>query len=184
MNSFDSAIVTKAIHELLERADKETGEVSFESVLAFFPSIGLSLNATGRQTLHAIFGRMKRGNLLDGAVVETDLEGNSDLNVYGLRVPIPRAFVNVESLSIILLAAIPLKSGEKIYRDYLPQITQLPVVGELAKELIGQVANMLTTHQDGDVSFTGNLPGAVVDGLDLIFNMVATSLDSLVSPDW
>jgi hypothetical protein len=174
--------VATAVEELLKSSNKDTGELSLTSVLTFFPSIGVNLREFGTRTIHALFGRHERRGLLDGVVLKTDIDGNSELSAFGLSVDLSKAFVNIESLSIVLLAALPLMSDKKKIRDYLPQVTKLPIVSELAKDLIGHVSTLLT---GGDLNSSGgNLPAMVIEGLDLIFNMLILSLDGLVSPHW
>ena len=179
--NLDMSEVSAAVDELLKSANRETGELSLSSVLTFFPSIGVNLRESGTKTIHTLFGRFERHGLLDGVVIKTDLDGNSELSAFGLSVNLSKAFVNIETLSIILLAALPLMADKKKIRDYLPQVTQLPVGQELARDLIAHVSRMLT---GSDLARSSTLPATVVDGLDLIFNMMISSLDGLVSPDW
>ena len=91
-----------------------------------------------------------------------------------------------QSLSLVLLSAIPLMSGNKKMRDILPQLTKLDIVGRLASDLIEHVANMLSIHVERASSGVPGvlLPDGVVHGLDLIFNMMSASLDTVVSAEW
>ena len=69
----------------------------------------------------------------------------------------------------------------------------LDLVGELAQDLVEHVAKMLSIHcesvnllkENGETdSHMLLLPDTVVNGLDLIFNMMTASLDHIVPEEW
>ena len=182
--------VAAAVSKLIEEVDVGTGQVSLTRVLAFFKKIGMTIGPTTEKTLHALFGR-KRESAMDLLTGTNDNEDHSCLTAFGLKVPTPH--VKLESLCLIMLAAIPLMSGHKQMRDILPELTKLEIVGTLAQDLVEHVAKMLSIHCESVQLMQENgetesnmllLPDAVVDGLDLIFNMVSASLDHIVPREW
>ena len=94
-------------------------QISLEEVLEFFKSIGMSVGPTTKETLHALFGR-KRESIME--LHGEDDEDHSCLTSFGLKVPLPH--VRIESLCLIMLAAVPLMSGNKKIRDILPHLTR------------------------------------------------------------
>ncbi|GMH63441.1 hypothetical protein TrST_g1634 [Triparma strigata] len=170
-----------AIAKLIDSADIGTGQLRLDVVLKYFGEIGMKMGPNTKETLHALFGRKKEE--IDD-IVKDDGHGHTCLTAFGLQVPLPH--VRIESLSMILLSAIPLMSGNKKMRDILPQLTKLDIVGNLASDLIEHVASMLSIHVERASSGVSGvlLPDGVVHGLDLIFNMMSASLDTVVSAEW
>ena len=123
------------IAKLIDSADIGTGQLRLDVVLKFFGEIGMKMGPNTKETLHALFGRKKEE--IDD-IVKDDGHGHTCLTAFGLQVPLPH--VRIESLSMILLSAIPLMSGNKKMRDILPQLTKLDIVGNLASDLIEHVA--------------------------------------------
>ncbi|GMH60521.1 hypothetical protein TL16_g03070 [Triparma laevis f. inornata] len=170
-----------AVAKLIDCADIGTGQLRLDIVLKFFGEIGMKIGPNTQETLHALFGRKKEE--IDD-IVKDDGHGHTCLTAFGLQVSLPH--VRIESLSLVLLSAIPLMSGNKKMRDILPQLTKLDIVGRLASDLIEHVANMLSIHVERASSGVPGvlLPDGVVHGLDLIFNMMSASLDTVVSAEW
>jgi len=165
---FDSTkeAVEDAAKVLFKSFDKETGQIELGHLFTFLDSIGLDITAVARETLQAIFG-CELGDL------------HQTLTKNGTEIEEP--FINIDSLSICLLAAIPLMSGRKGLEDYLPSVINFPLISQMARELIEHVTNMLHMENSGD---TVHFSDQVVKGLDVIFVMISASFEDIVEDEW
>jgi hypothetical protein len=133
--------------------------------------------------LHSLFGQEKRDGSESHALVhsETDEHGHTCLTAFGLKVAVPH--IKVESLSLVMLAALPLMSGDKNIRDVMPEMMKLNIVSELATELIEHVAKVMGMHYETANGSDGQhdvyLPDSVIDGMDMIFNMVSAAMENM-----
>lgn len=163
--------VLNAATLLFEKIDSSTGQIQLLHFYTFLDSINLSLTDVARETLQAIFG----------------CEKNSSHTISRNGTDIDDPYINIDALSICLLAAIPIMCGDKNLPDYLPSITHLPLIKSLAKELIEHVAHMLqlesevTNEADGTRRFFSE---NVVLGLDRIFVMISGAFEDIVGDDW
>ena len=174
--------VDAIIHDLLINADETSGQLPLGALLKAFSSMGMSVGPSTQMTLHSLFGQEK--DL--GDLFEVDDQGHTCLTAFGLNVSVPH--VKVESLSLVMLAALPLMSGEKSIRDIMPELMKLDIVGGLATDLVQHVAKTMNMHYEsinGEGGHALFLPESVVDGMDLIFNMISAAMEEMgIDENW
>ena len=176
-----------AVAQLVGDADVASGQFRLDKVLLLFEALGMKMNSTAETTIHALFGRKQE--FLDDLIVSED--GHTCLTPFGYGLDIKLPYVRLESLSMILLASVPLMSGDRRMREILPQLMEMNMVAGLSTDLIAHVSKMLqiqcerlTEGEKGEGKAGVLLPDGVVNGLDLVLNMLTAAMDDGLPTEW